>query len=90
MEPQYQRRNELRKMELFDTTSRIAVLENQLNNLGSELKEFRQDSKEQHKQMMEKIDDIDQRLNTIERWRWMIIGGAAVLGFLLSHFIKYN
>lgn len=71
-----------------ETISRIAVLENQLTNLGSELKEFRQDSKEQHKAMMEKISDIDQRLTVIERWRWMIIGGAMVLGFALSHFIK--
>ena len=75
-------------MELFDTTSRIAVLETQLTNLGSDLKEFRQDSKEQHKQMMEKISDIDERLTIIEKWRWMIIGGAAVLGFMAAHFIK--
>ena len=72
-----------------ETISRIAVLENQLTNLGSELKEFRQDSKEQHKAMMEKISDIDQRLTIIERWRWMIIGGAMVLGFALSHFLKF-
>ena len=71
-----------------ETISRIAVLENQLTNLGSELKEFRQDSKEQHKAMMEKISDIDERLTIIERWRWMIIGGAAALGFTLSHFLK--
>ena len=75
-------------MELFDTTSRIAVLESQLTNLVSDLKEFRHDSKEQHKQMMEKISDIDERLTTIEKWRWMIIGGAAVLGFMAAHFIK--
>ena len=75
-------------MELFDTTSRIAVLENQLTNLGSELKEFRHDSKEQHKQMMEKINDIDDRLTVLEKWRWLIIGGAAVLGFMAAHFIK--
>jgi hypothetical protein len=75
-------------MELFDTTSRIAVLENQLTNLGSELKEFRHDSKEQHRQMMEKINDIDDRLTVLEKWRWMIIGGAAVLGFMAAHFIK--
>jgi len=75
-------------MELFDTTSRIAVLESQLTNLGSDLKEFRQDSKEQHKQMMEKISDIDERLTVLEKWRWMIIGGAAVLGFMAAHFIK--
>jgi hypothetical protein len=75
-------------MELFDTTSRIAVLENQLTNLGSDLKEFRHDSKEQHRQMMEKINDIDERLTILEKWRWMIIGGAAVLGFMAAHFIK--
>ena len=75
-------------MELFDTTSRIAVLENQLTNLGSELKEFRHDSKEQHRQMMEKINDIDERLTVLEKWRWMIIGGSAVLGFMAAHFIK--
>lgn len=75
-------------MELFDSTSRIAVLENQLNNLGSELKEFRQDSKEQHKAMMQKIEDIDDRLTAIEKWRWMIIGGSIVIGFLISHFFK--
>ena len=75
-------------MELFDTTSRIAVLENQLTNLASELKEFRHDSKEQHRQMMEKINDIDDRLTVLEKWRWMIIGGAAVLGFMAAHFIK--
>ena len=75
-------------MEMFDTGARIAVLETQLENLGSELKNFRQDSKEQHRQMMEKITDIDKRLNIIERWRWMIIGGAAALGYMASHFLK--
>lgn len=75
-------------MELFDTTSRIAVLENELKNLSSEIKDFRLDSKEQHKSMMEKIDDIDKRLTAIEKWRWMIVGGAVVLGYLASHFLK--
>ena len=76
-------------MELFDTTSRIAVLENQLTNLGTELKEFRMDSKEQHKAMMDKISNIDARLTAIERWRWMIVGGAVVLGYLGSHLFKF-
>lgn len=73
-------------MELFDSTARIAVLENQLSNVASELKEFRKDSKEQHKEMMDKIDDMDIRLISLEKWRWMIAGGASVLGFLVSHY----
>lgn len=75
-------------MELFDTTSKIAVLENQLGNVGNELKEFRKDSKEQHKEMMDKINDMDQRLTSLEKWRWMIAGGAVVLGYLMSHIVK--
>lgn len=72
----------------MDDLSRIAVLENEVKNVGIELKEFRKDSKEQHKAMMEKITEIDERLTVIEKWRWMIIGGAAVIGFMASHFIK--
>jgi hypothetical protein len=79
---------DLAAMELFDTTSRIAVLENEIKNISSEIKEFRMDSKEQHKNMMDKIDDIDKRLTAIERWRWMVVGGAIVLGYLVSHFLK--
>lgn len=75
-------------MELFDTGARIAVLENELKNLSKEVREHRLDSKEQHKQMMEKIEDIDNRLGVVEKWRWMVVGGAAVLGYLVSHFWK--
>lgn len=72
-------------MEAFDTGARIAVLENEVKNLSHEVREHRLDSKEQHKQMMQKIDEIDSRLGIVEKWRWMIIGGAAAVGFLLSH-----
>lgn len=75
-------------METFDTGARIAVLENEIKNISIELKEHRVDSKEHHTLLMKRIDNIDNRLQVIERWRWMIVGGAAVLGFLVSHFIK--
>jgi hypothetical protein len=75
-------------MESFDTGARIAVLENEMKNVAAEVKEHRLDSKEQHKQMMEKIVEIDKRLGVIERWRWMIVGGALALGYVASHFFK--
>jgi len=43
-----------------------------------ELKCLRADQQEHHQQMNE-------RLNKLEQWRWTIIGGALVLGFLASH-----
>lgn len=75
-------------MELFDTGARIAVVENELKNVAREVQELRVDSKEQHKQMMDKITEIDKRLGVIEKWRWMVVGGALVLGYVGSHFFK--
>jgi uncharacterized protein (DUF342 family) len=31
------------------------------------------------------ITKINDRVNVLERWRWMIVGGAIALGYLLSH-----
>lgn len=75
-------------VEGFDTGERIAVLEISVKQLATEIKEHRVDSKEQHNQMMRKIEDIDKRLVVIERWRWMIVGGALAVGYLASHFLK--
>ena len=75
-------------MELFDTGARIAVVENELKNVAREVQELRLDSKEQHKQMMDKITEIDKRLGVIEKWRWMVVGGALVLGYVGSHVFK--
>lgn len=75
-------------MENFDTGERIAVLEISVKQLATEIKEHRVDSKEQHNQMMRKIEEIDKRLVIIERWRWMIVGGALAIGYLASHFLK--
>ena len=71
-------------METVDTNARIAVLENDVKILVEVLKEIKADQKEQHKLMMEKIEDLEKKMNIIERWRWMIIGGAAVVGYLIA------
>ena len=71
-------------METVDTNARIAVLENDVKILVEVLKEIKQEQKEQHNTMMEKIEDLEKKMNIIERWRWMIIGGAAVVGYLIA------
>ena len=75
-------------MEAFDTGARIAVLENEIKNISIDLREHRVDSKEHHILLMKRIDNIDNRLQVIEKWRWMIVGAAGIVGFLVSHFIK--
>lgn len=36
------------------------------------------------RQIINKIEQMDKRLERLETWRWMVIGGAAVLGFVIS------
>ena len=72
-------------MESFDTDTKVAVLQNELKNLSISLQEFRDDSKQQHKEMLVLINEIDTRLSVIEQWRWMVFGGSVVLGYLLSN-----
>lgn len=86
----------------IETSSRIAVLETEVKNIASDLKEIRTEltsdlkeirleQKQQYDNLILKMSTMDKRLNIIERWRWMLIGGALVIGFFLSqvtHFIK--
>lgn len=75
-------------MELFDTQSRIAILEHEVKNISELMKELRKEQKEQHEAMMKRIDSIDSRIDILERWRYTVIGGAIVIGFLLSQLVQ--
>lgn len=45
-------------------------------------------SQEQHKEMQEEIrkdvGQINDRVSALERWKWYVIGAAAVIGFLFA------
>lgn len=70
---------------MIDTQARLAVMENEVKNICGELKELRTEQKEQHNLMMAKLSKMDERIGIIEKWRWMLIGGALVLGYFLAH-----
>jgi predicted RNase H-like nuclease (RuvC/YqgF family) len=31
------------------------------------------------------INKVTERVDTLERWRWMIVGGAIVIGYIVGH-----
>jgi hypothetical protein len=72
-------------MEMIDTQSRIAVLENKVQFVVDELKEIRAEQKEQHQCLMAKFDSVSDRISILEKWRFMIFGGAVVIGYILAH-----
>lgn len=42
-----------------------------------EIKEMKEESKVHHEKM-------DARLSELERWKWVVIGGASAIGFLVA------
>ena len=43
-----------------------------------EIKEMKEESKSHHEKM-------DERLSELERWKWVVVGGACALGFFVAH-----
>lgn len=52
-------------------------IEKSHNKIMSEIKKLHEQQVEHHKHMNE-------RLNTLEKWRWTVVGGAVVVGYILS------
>jgi cell division septum initiation protein DivIVA len=53
-------------------------------------------SQQQHesirKDVVEDLDRMNSRVSALEQWKWYVIGGAAVLGYIFAHigdFIKF-
>lgn len=63
---------------ISDHREEVSVeIEKSHNKIMSEIKKLREDQQSHHNHMNE-------RLNTLEKWRWTVIGGAVVIGYLAS------
>lgn len=40
---------------------------------------------QQHSSLKTSFDQVQDRVNMLERWKWMIVGGAIALGFAVGH-----
>jgi hypothetical protein len=53
------------------------------------LGQMSKESDSQHNAIVERMNVMDKRINgritVLEQWRWLVVGGAAVAGWLLSH-----
>lgn len=47
-------------------------------------KSFEQ-SADQHDLLTKKVDQLDDRINEIEKWKWYVVGSVAVIIFLVSN-----
>jgi chromosome segregation ATPase len=70
-----------------------AVLHSRISDLRDDL---RTDFESKQEKVIQKIEEhstsstehskeLNQRIDTIEKWRWMIMGAALVFGYILAH-----
>ena len=57
-------------------------IDSQYDEIMTELKEMRKESTEQH-------NKLSSRINTMEKWMWTVIGGAIVVGSLITWAVKF-
>lgn len=86
--------------DIKDLHSRITTISREIcdkldeieDSLETKLKEHSDISEKLHKELKSelevKVKSLDQRINVLETWRWFILGGAAVLGYIFDKLVK--
>lgn len=65
-------------MEMYDTQSRIAVLEHEIKDVRKDIEHLSDKVETNHKEIVKKISEI-------EKFRWMMIGGSVIIGYVIGH-----
>jgi hypothetical protein len=64
---------------------RIGELRDEMaNKMDDSHREIMHEIKELRKEQQHHAKEMSQRVSSLERWRWLLMGGAAVLGFILA------
>jgi len=56
----------------------VEHLDNSINALAKA-------DQEQHTALKQSMENVKSRVDLLERWKWMIIGGAIVIGYLIGN-----
>jgi serine/threonine-protein kinase RIO1 len=83
--------NEIKEIqsELRDLNKDITnMLKDHEEGIKSELTKiadaFAKQQKEHNEDVGKKFEDINKRISVLERWRWTVVGGALILGWIIS------
>jgi len=74
------------KIDIKELHSRITTGNREIiEKFEEKIDELAKNDKEQHTALKSAMDKVRERVDVLERWRWMIVGGAIVLGYALGH-----
>ena len=84
------------KLRRVDTSQEdlFSILEQRRREWEEDLEKLHSRISTQSRELREAIDQVtnrlDSRVGVLERWRWLIIGGAILLGFILQASMDMN
>ena len=74
------------KQDIKDLHSRITTTTREItDHIDTKIDALAVADANQHKAMSETINSMKERVDVLEKWRWMIVGGAIVIGYLMGH-----
>ena len=74
------------KQDIKELHSRITTTTREItDHIDRKIDDLAKSDADQHTAMSKKIDSMKDRIDLLERWKWMIVGGAIALGYALSH-----
>jgi ElaB/YqjD/DUF883 family membrane-anchored ribosome-binding protein len=69
-----------------DLHSRITTGNREImDKLDTKIDELAKNDKEQHESLKKSMDNVKERVDLLEKWRWMIVGGAIAVGYVMGH-----
>lgn len=74
------------KTDVKEVHSRITTGNREImDKLDEKIDALAKSDKEQHEALKKSMDNVKNRVDVLENWRWMIVGGAIVLGYIVGH-----
>ena len=74
------------KADIKDLHSRITTGNREImQKIDDKIDALAKADSEQHTALTNTLDSVKERVDVLERWKWTIIGGAIVVGYLIGH-----
>ena len=69
---------------------KLTDVTNCLNRMISVQEEKLSSQDQADKHLHKKVTLIEKRVTSIERWKWLVVGGAGVIGFALAKYSTFQ
>ena len=74
------------KQDIKELHSRITTTTREItDHIDQKIDQLAKSDADQHTAMAKTINEMKDRVDILEKWRFMIVGGAIVCGYLIGH-----